>query len=279
MWFFRQTGLQRQELATGSKLESAIQESRQLSLHQRLHYLQLLNADPRWLNAVSPEGRIRWGKLICEQFSTHFKLGPDKPEPEQPIFLVTLCDRRCCTSHEAKNIPIAQFIRILRRGLRGLSYLGMIEPGYFVNVCEGTHVHGKRMVSWHLHLIAWGESKFAIRTRIEGLNEEGILLPIADGLAAAHQKRISRGKLADKFCYILKSPKKAYRLYKYEQITTDGEILLRFKQKKDDLRPGERLTLFRLMQDMNLDQLAVSGGEGAEILRRVKRRVAQGLTN
>jgi hypothetical protein len=149
----------------------------------------------------------------------------------------------------------------------------MIEPAYYVNVCEGTHVHGKRMVSWHVHLLAWGESKSAIRTRIDRLNREGILLPIADGLAAAHQKRISRGKLADKFCYMLKAPKKAYRLYKYEQITPDGEILLRFKQKKDDLRPGERLTLFRLMQDMNLDHLALAGGEGAKILRRLKRRV------
>jgi hypothetical protein len=155
----------------------------------------------------------------------------------------------------------------------------MIEPAYYTNVCEGTHVHGKRMVSWHLHLIAWGESKSAIKTRIEGLNKDSILLPIADGLAAAHQKKISKGKLADKFCYMLKAPKKAYRLYKYEQITTDGEILLRFKQCKDDLRPGERLTLFRLMQDMNLDHLALAGGEGADILRRVKRRAAQGLTN
>ena len=238
-----------------------------------------LNSDPRWLNAVSPKGRIRWGKLICEEFSNHFHLGPNKPEPDQRIFLVTLCDRRCCTSHEAKTIPIAHFIRILRRGLRGLSYVGVIEPAFYVNVCEGTHVHGKRLVSWHVHLLAWGESKSAIKTRIENLNKEGILLSIADGLAAAHQKRISRGKLADKFCYMLKAPKKAYRLFKYEQITPDGEILLRFKQKKNDLRPGERLTLFRLMQDLYLDQLAVAGGEGADILRRVKRRVLRDLAS
>jgi len=139
-------------------------------------------------------------------------------------------------------------------------------------------VHGKRMVSWHLHLIAWGESKSAIKTRIEGLNE-GSLLPIADGLPAAHQKRISKGKLADKFCYMLKAPKKAYRLYKYEQVTADGEIIPKFKQKKDDLRPGERLTLFRLMQDMNLDHLALAGGEGAKILRRLKRRVLRDFPN
>jgi hypothetical protein len=33
------------------------------------------------------------------------------------------------------------------------------------------------------------------------------------------------------------------------------------------------------MLDMYLDQLAVAGGKGADILRRVKRRAAQGLTN
>ena len=105
------------------------------------------------------------------------------------------------------------------------------------------------------------------------------MLPIADGLAAAHQKRISKGKLADKFCYILKSPKKAYRLYKWETITPDGEIVPKFKQKKADLRSGECLTLFRLMQDLYLDHLALAGGEGAEILRRVKRRVLRDLPN
>jgi hypothetical protein len=273
MWFFRQTGLRQQELGTGSKLRSAIEDARNLSRHQRSHYLQLVNDDPRWFNAVSPKARIRWGKMICEEFSTHFKLGPDQPEPDQRLFLVTLCDRRCCTSHQEKNIDISQFMRILRRGLRGLSYLGMIEPAYYVNVCEGVRIHGKRMVCWHVHLLAWGESKSAIRTRIESLNKKGILLPIADGLPAAHQKRIAKGKLTKKIAYVLKGPRKAYRLFKWEQVTADGEIVQRFKQKKDDLRPGERLSLFRLMKDMYLDQLALAGGEGAAILRRLKRRV------
>jgi hypothetical protein len=188
MWLFDQTGLRQQELRTGSKLRSAIEETRNLSLVQRSYYLQLLNSPCHYLNAVSPKARIRWGEMVCEEFSDYFHLGPNKPEPDQRIFLLTLCDRRCCTSHQAKNIPIGQFIRILRRGLRGLSYIGMLEPAYYVNVCKGAHVHGKRLVSWHLHLLAWGESKSAIRTRIEGLNKESILLPIADGLAAAHQK-------------------------------------------------------------------------------------------
>jgi hypothetical protein len=155
----------------------------------------------------------------------------------------------------------------------------MLEPAYYVNVCEGTHVHDRRMVSWHLHMIAWGESGKKLEKRIERLNEQRILLPIADGLAAAHQKRISKGKLPSKIGYVLKAPKKAYRLCKWEFMTIDGEAISKFKQKKSDFRPGERVTVFRLMQEMYLDQLAVAGGEGVAILRRVKRRAAQALSN
>jgi hypothetical protein len=201
--------------------------------------------------------------------------GRSSPEPDRPIYLVTLCDRRCCTSHEESNIDVHEFIRILRRGLRGLSYVGMLEPAYYVNVCNGTHVQGKRMVSWHLHLIARGEARKKLRKRIDRLNNQRILLPIAHGLSAAHEKRISKSKLASKIAYVLKAPKKAYRLFKRELITADGEVICTFRQKKADFRPGERLTVFRLMQDMYLDQLAVAGGEGTDILRRVKRRVSQ----
>jgi hypothetical protein len=275
MCLFDQTGLKKQERITGSKLRSAVEEARTLSLRERRHHLQVINSNPDYLSAVNPSARITWGKLVCEELSDHFHLGRHKPEPDQPIFLVTLCDLRCCTSHQENNLEISRFIRILRRGLRGLSYLGMIEPAYYVNLCDGTHVHGKRRVSWHLHLIAWGERRKSLKNRIDRLNEHKILLPIADGLPAAHQKRISKGKLASKIAYVLKAPKKAYRLYKWDTITPDGENTRKFKQWKDDLRPGERLTLFRLMLDMYLDELAVAGGEGADILRRVKRRALQ----
>jgi hypothetical protein len=49
-------------------------------------------------------------------------------------------------------------------------------------------------MSWHLHLIAWGEPREKLGNRIDRLNDKRVLLPIADGLAAAHQKRISKGK-------------------------------------------------------------------------------------
>jgi hypothetical protein len=37
------------------------------------------------------------------------------------------------------------------------------------------------------------------------------------------------------------------------------------------------VAVFRLMQDMYLDQLAVAGGEGSDMLRGMKRRVLREL--
>jgi len=242
------------------------------------HLLETLDSNPNLLSAVSPRGRIRWGKLICRELSDHFDLGSDKLEPDQRIFLVTLCDRRCCTPNDAKNIDVAGFISLLVAGLQGLSYLGMLEPAYYVNVSDGVRIYGKRLVSWHVHLLAWGTSREKIKKRIKRLNRK-VLVPVADGLAAAHQKCISKGKLASKVAYMLKSPKKAYRLGKVRWVMPDGKVTPRFKQWKDDLRPGDHLALFRLMQDMHLDELAVGGGEGIAILRRVKRRALHNLPN
>src|SRR4051812_40050992 len=110
----------------------------------------------------------RWS---VRRFLATFQLGPERQEPRQPIYFVTLCDRRCCTSHQTSEIPIKRFIQKLRRGLRGLSYFGMIEPAFYANVCPGTYVGDrKRMVCWHLHLLAWGKSKTWVKKRIKRLN-------------------------------------------------------------------------------------------------------------
>jgi hypothetical protein len=197
MSLFQQSQLQKQELITGLKVKDALDAARNSSHLQRFHALRLLTADPRWLNASNPKARIRWGRLVCEELSQYFHLEGNQLEPGSPIFLVTLCDRRCCASDKFQNLDIPGFIRTLRKGLRGLSYFGMLEPAYYVNVCQGARIHGNRMVSWHVHLLAWGESRKRMKQRIEQLNRK-ILLPIADGLAPAHQNGLPRARLQPK---------------------------------------------------------------------------------
>jgi hypothetical protein len=275
---FHESHLRKQERKTGLELRHATEVSRKFGSDQRTHFRKLLETldNPNLLSAISPRSRIRWGKLICKALSDHFHLGPNNLEPDQHIFLVTLCDRRCCTPDDARNIDITGFISLLVEGLHGLSYLGMLEPAYYVNVCEGVRIYGRRLVSWHIHLLAWGETREGMKERIERLNRK-ILMPVAEGLAPAHQKCISKGKLASKIAYMLKAPQNGYRLAKFRWVMPDREIVPKFKQFKSKLRPGERLTLFLLMQDMHLDELAVAGGEGKHILRRMKRRLLRDL--
>jgi hypothetical protein len=45
-----------------------------------------------------------------------------------------------------------------------------------------------------------------------------------------------------------------------------------FRQKKSELRKGDRITLFHLLKGRYLDELAAAGGDGTDIMRRIKRR-------
>jgi hypothetical protein len=102
----------------------------------------------------------------------------------------------------------------LRKALRGLSYIGIIEPALYVNIAPGTRWSGKRALSWHVHAICWGENRKQMRKRFARLNKQGIYRSIMLGQRGAHQKEIPRKFLtdsnrtffADKIRYMLKSP-------------------------------------------------------------------------
>jgi hypothetical protein len=105
-------------------------------------------------------------------------------------------------------------------------------------------------------------------------------LSIFDSQRGADQKEIldarlpsneDRTFLADKLRYLLKSPRKAYRVYRTERVTSDGEIVPCFRQRKSELRKGDRITLFHLMKGLYLDELAAAGGDGTDMMRRIKR--------
>jgi hypothetical protein len=113
------------------------------------------------------------------------------------------------------------------------------------------------------------------------LNRDGWYLSILDSQRGADQKEIwdsrlpthrDRTFLADKLRYLLKSAKNAYRIYKTERVTRDGEIVPCFRQKKSALRKGDRITLFHLLKDLHFPELAAAGGEGTDIMRKIKRR-------
>jgi hypothetical protein len=279
-WFYRQTGIGAQAIEADRDLKRAFESAQNRNILAVSDRQLLQGPNGRFLYAVNKRGRQLWSRALASEFSQFFGVGLGHLYPDQPLFLVTLADRSCVTAHDAKEIDIAGFIRQLRQGLMGLSYLAMIEPAYYVNIVNTPYFSGKRAVSWHVHAVCWGESRNQIKSRIDRLNNmAGNFRPIAEGIPAAHVKGIPRTfarayHLAIKFGYILKSPKYSYRIYRRSRPSPKDPSLVNFsfKQRKGVLRPGERIALFRLMKDLFLDHLTFAGGQGTNILRRAKRR-------
>jgi hypothetical protein len=283
MSLFQHTGISRQEHRSERALNTAFQESRKRKTITHRDRDLLECGVRRDLCSANRFARLLWAKAVCREFQDFFGLDHRNPFPGQPLFFVTLTHDACCTPHDANFVEITRFKRKLRRGLAGLSYVGMVEPALYVNVAPGTRWSGNKAVSWHLHAICWGENRRQMKKRFRRLNEDGVYRSIMGGQLGAHRKQIppkflDNGKrtfLADKLRYMLKSPCKAYRIYKTDRVTSDGEVVACFRQRKSELRKGDRITLFHLMKRLYLDELAVGGGDGAGLLRRIKKAAAR----
>jgi hypothetical protein len=117
----------------------------------------------------------------------------------------------------------------------------MVEPGLYVNVAPGIVWPNKKGVSWHLHAISWGETRAQIKKRFCRLNRDGSYVSLLASQRGADQQEILDGCLpknractflADKLRYLLKSPKKAYRIYRTERMISEGELVPCFRQRK-----------------------------------------------
>jgi hypothetical protein len=117
------------------------------------------------LCCVNHFARIRWSKAFCKEFEEFFGLDDQHHFPDRPLFFVTLTDVTCTTNHDASMIDISKFKRKLQAGLRGLNYVGIVEPGLYANVAPGTVWTNKKAVSWHLHAICWGETRSQMKKR------------------------------------------------------------------------------------------------------------------
>jgi len=283
-WFYKQTNIGAQESKAQRELKRALDGAHNRRIIRVADRQLLQGTYGRFLYAINKQGRLIWARAVCSEFSDFFDLGPGHPYPDQQLFFITLADKGCITAHNATVIDIPGFIRKLRQGLRGFSYIAIMEPAYYVNIVTGPYSYWNRAMFWHLHAICWGASKDEIRSRIDRLNRKyGNYRPLAPGLPAAHAKRIPKTfnpvyHLAIKIRYMLKSPKDSYRLFKRTSTKPKAAAPGRlYFQKKGRLRPGERVTLFRLMKDLYLDNLAFAGGQGTEILRHAKRRALQGV--
>ncbi len=255
----------KKETANGLLLEQA------LSLRRYRHRssCEILQAsDAFYLPAVNAKARIKWTTACLREMYEHFDIGKDDEglEGQGPIFLVTIADKSHVTNAQAKNINFQAIRRKLSGAMRMLSYIGMIEPGYFNVIYDENCRTIKDRVSWHGHFLVWGTNRRKLnrwRRKIETR-----IGRVIQHRCAIHIKRVSLDQFGHRLWYINKSPCTEYSIGKRREPTEDGSP--RYKQNSRPLRPGHRVRLFQMLRDVTLPELAMAGGGGREILRRTK---------
>jgi len=229
--------------------------------------IDLLRAEHAfYLPTVNAKARIKWGTLLIRELFAYFKVPENASDPEIPVFFVTLADKSLITTAEPQAIDIELFKRKLGGRLRGLNYIGMIEPAFYHNAFDIMSQQTPPLVSWHGHFLIWGIRRKRLSRIIRKLNSK--LEAVMPDFAAAHWKQVERGKFGKKICYVAKSPCKEYSVGKYAEAGKEGEP--RYKHNSREIRPGTRVKLFHLMEPLYFDQLTMAGGDGVEILNRMK---------
>jgi hypothetical protein len=226
------------------------------------------------LNAANPFARILLGKHLWAEFERHFGLSDIRPLPDEPLYWVTLADVRCMTDLDQRNVDVADMNQGLRRGLKGLSYIGIMDLGLYANIQPGTRYCKRSCVSWHLHLFAWGETRREIKARAKRMNDlpnnYRPIIPRPQG-KGFDWSQVTAENIAWRFPYMCKTPRKAYRIGRLKDATGNEASNPLFRSNKSDLRPGQRITLFNLLKRHDLDDLLIAGGEGVAIRRRAIR--------
>lgn len=256
--------LREKERQSGSLLESALS----LKRHREKSNIDILQgSNAYYLPAVNTKARIKWGHVFIRQVYQFFNLDDGDDGPAEPVFFVTLAEKSGLTTGRPRPINVSHIKRKLAASLVGLSYIGMIEPGYYTNIFSRTGKKRRNVVSWHGHFLVWGICRKQLNRHLDKIKPR--FTPIMPGVCAVHKKKIEPDQFGYKLWYIVKAPREEYSIGR--RLNPDKSTgNARFKQNSRNIRPGHRVKLFNMMREMYLDQLAMAGGEGRHLLQQIK---------
>jgi hypothetical protein len=240
---------------------------------RRINCEILRTCDASCLPTITAKARIMWGRIFIQEIYRFFNLTDDENGPHEQSFFVTLADKLHVTTCQPQRINLQRIKRKLSANLRGLNYIGMIEPGYYNNIYDQSGGQQKDVVSWHGHFLVWDVTGKELAKHLAGIKSR--FTPISPNRRAVHKIKIEPDQFGYKLWYMIKAPRREYSIGKRKN--GNGKAgAPRFKQNSRDLRPGHRVKLFNLMRDMYLDRLAMAGGVGRHLLRNIKYEALRG---
>jgi hypothetical protein len=194
--------LRTKEKETGRLLKNALSIKR----YREKSTLEIRRSDAYCLPAVNSKARIKWGTVFIDEIFPFFKIADGQHGPHEPIFLVTIADKSHLTTHRPQQIQLSRIKRQIAVGLMGLSYVGLIEPGYYNVIYDEFGNQWKNVVSWHGHFLVWGISEKPLAKHLA--KSKSRYTPLMPGLCPVHKKRIPPEQFWYKLWYILKAPRK-----------------------------------------------------------------------
>jgi hypothetical protein len=148
-----------EEIAIRRALSASLSTRRYTSADRRALRRACYRRHAARLYAINEWARRRWAFVFAKHVFDRFRIRSDGSRLSEPVFLITLADRRYAISDDGSEaINLKSIAAWARQHLAGLSYIGMIEPAYYTNV--GRYLgRYDRLISWHVHVLAWGVTK------------------------------------------------------------------------------------------------------------------------
>lgn len=238
------------------------------------------------LLAANACSRIALGRYLCEELASQLCVN-EHGEHESSIFFVTLIPKVGFVGTGVCGIDIGGMKRRLQADLRGFSYIGAFEPGYYASLPLSDSGPGYQAISWHPHLLMWGVTPEQMVSLTGRLSKSGNYQSIVEEFEPVHAEEVASGELPDVIGYLLKPPSHAYRVTRYPWIGRDGEVRLKrddtprfyVGQRASNLRKGERVKVFHAMKHLGLEELLVAGGEGSALRIRALQKAAKEFDN
>lgn len=198
------------------------------------------------------------------------------------VFFVTINAREhAVPSQEAVGFNIEHCKAATRKFLKGASFVGIVEAGYYYYAGFSIAPH-QPFVSWHSHAIVWAMKRSELAERKRQFNQTH--LAFVPGRPAVHYRRISPDTALAYARYMSKSFLKEYTAYPKmltgSEIGT-GEISKRptgkWRNRKRNIRPTNLVRALTAMGARTLRQLTFGGGTGKVLRRRVLKATRESL--
>jgi len=142
--------------------------------------------------AVNACSRISVGRALCNEIAGKLCVN-EYWEHDRSIFFGTFIPSEGLVTNDTRGIDLCNMKQRLRADLRGLSYIGMLEPGLYVSLPLSDRVRVRQAISWHPHVPLWGQTLQQVAGLTRRLRKSGYYQAVVEELKPVEVVQVANG--------------------------------------------------------------------------------------